>query len=174
MPAITPPSATVIPNPSITAYVFGTQAGAQAISDAVDLALGYPKVCVEVGGGIHYKDPNNGGPASTLTWDQIIEHPTLALWAYPASPQAAAILTGRIGLPVPILLTNDWFPSTSVITTGQVVRAAIAATFIGIAASAVLTQTPAQAPTAPTQDADIVQQDDAGAAFDDVAVDGQD
>lgn len=58
--------------------VCSTQAAAQALSDAVDAALGYPRAGVDIGGGVH-------APASqsvTARYSYIIQHPTQPLWGY--------------------------------------------------------------------------------------------
>lgn len=102
----------------MNAYIFSTQAGAQACQTQVDAALGYPKAGVEVGGGIHVKDPNTGGPFVTQTYNNVLKHPTLAEWAYPTDATATAILAPNavaLGLPAPTALDSTWTGATALL-----------------------------------------------------------
>jgi hypothetical protein len=102
----------------VNAYIFSTQAGAQACQTAVDSALGYPKVGIEVGGGIHVKDPNTGGPFVTQTYAQVLKHPTLPQYAYPADATSTGILSPNavsLGLPAPTALDATWNGATALV-----------------------------------------------------------
>jgi len=95
------------------AYVFASQAAAQACADAVDAQLGYPKAGTNVGSGVHV------APAFvTQTYQTVIAHPTLALWAYPSDAvNGPALAANAITLSLPTVQTLDatWTPSASVI-----------------------------------------------------------
>lgn len=76
------------------AYVFTTQADAQALSDAVDRALNYPNL--ETG---------------TQRYADIVAHPDGTRWAYPSTDTVTGIVTSQaLQEPTPEELDDSWFP----------------------------------------------------------------
>lgn len=105
----------------MNAYVFATQASAQACESVVAASLGYPLIGVEVGGGNHVKDPVTGGAYETRVYFVPRQHPTLLTWAYIADANSAAALAPHataLGLPAPVALDATWFPAPSAVAVG--------------------------------------------------------
>ena len=95
----------------MVAYVFSSQAAAQACAAAVDAHLGFPKTGSDVGGGTHVVPT-----FITQTYQTVIPHPTLSLWAYPADGNTNPVLMPNavtLGLPASQTLDSTWTPASA-------------------------------------------------------------
>jgi len=97
----------------MTGIVYLSQAPADAQSTSVDVALGYPRDGVDVGGGIHCT------PAQSRTYRhaQVIQHPTLLQWAYPVDAINSPVISPVV-LATAVVLDTTWFPASPI--TGQI------------------------------------------------------
>lgn len=93
----------------MNAYTFAALATAQSAQSTVDVARGYPKAGVNVGGGIHVSPL-----FVTVTHDHVYQHPTLSLWAYVSDAVTSVALAAFGGLPVAAALDVTWVGMTVV------------------------------------------------------------
>jgi hypothetical protein len=94
-------------------YIMSTQPKAQAIAGPVNTVIGYPIHGVDIGGGIHCLPSQS----DTTHYADVLQHPTLALWAYPADPIVVHIVGPNavtLGLPAPAALDATWAGATVV------------------------------------------------------------
>lgn len=86
--------------------IYSDQASAQALSDAVDVAMGYPMPPTFVGDGVP-DDPMYGW---TLHASFVIKHPTQAKWGYAVDTVPGDTLA-QVGAVSPTTVVQDeWMP----------------------------------------------------------------
>lgn len=97
----------------MNAYVFSNQSSANQLGPIVDGNQGYPKAGFNIGGGVHVVPL-----FVTQRYADVLAHPTLPEWAYPAdaitqpaltTASATTTLTQKgIVLPAPVALDTAW------------------------------------------------------------------
>jgi hypothetical protein len=89
----------------MTGLVYLSQAPADAQSASVDAALGYPRDGVDIGGGVHCTPAQS----RTVRHAQVIQHPTLAQWAYPIDAVNSPVINPVV-LATAVVLDTSWCP----------------------------------------------------------------
>jgi hypothetical protein len=96
----------------INGYIFTSLASAQACQAAVDAALGYPRVGVNVGAGVHVP------PFTTQTYAAPVQNfADAAQWAYVADGITSPVLAPNavtLGLPAPTAIAATWYAPVAV------------------------------------------------------------
>lgn len=87
------------------ALIYFSLAEATAKSDAIDLAMGYPKEGVNIGSGPHA----SATQSRTYRHQSIVAHPTLPKWAYVIDAASETKLQ-PIEHASAVTLAPEWFP----------------------------------------------------------------
>lgn len=99
-----------------TYYLFATADAAFAVAIRVNEAGGYPRAGIDVGGGIHAP----AAQTKTTGYADVLKHPTLAQWSYPADPFVKSVV-GPTAVSLGAIdagpLDPTWAPDTGAVPT---------------------------------------------------------
>jgi hypothetical protein len=100
------------------AYVFSLKTDGQSFQTAVNAKLGYPKAGVNAGGGVHC----SVAEATTQRESDLLQHPTLTLFAHFESPAVDGVLPSvKASIPTvtvgaPVALDNTWVGANVIVS----------------------------------------------------------